>query len=198
VHNDYSYEVPPKFEIFSDQLEITSAGGLVSELSHEEFFEGYSIPRNKELMRIFKDLDMVEYLGSGVPRILQSYGRECFRVTDNFLRMTMPNAVIKDVEEGGQIGGSIQLTTRQKEILSLIEKDNQISKRQLAQILKINYCALAHPEMAQVIQGALFHHNEDWYDSDYAEELKDVVDELKDHIWKIFTSRVHWNCWQKI
>jgi hypothetical protein len=50
------------------------------------------------------------------------------------------------LSEGGQIGGqiggsiswsigwSIQLTTRQKEILSLIEKDTQISKRQLAQI----------------------------------------------------------------
>ena len=108
VHNDYSFEVPPKFEIFSDRLEITSAVGLVSGLSHEEFFEGYSIPRNKELMRIFKDLDMVEYLGSGVPRILQSYGRECFRFTDNFLRMTLPNALVKNVDEGGQIGGQIK------------------------------------------------------------------------------------------
>ena len=43
---------------------------------------------------------------------------------------------------GGQIGGAIQLTTRQKEILSLIEDDTQISKRQLAQILKINHLAV--------------------------------------------------------
>lgn len=60
--------------------------------------------------------------------------------------MTLPNAVVKNVDEGGQIGsqkgGSIQLTRRQNEILSLIEKDNQISKRQLAQILKINHSAV--------------------------------------------------------
>ena len=28
IHNDYTNEVPPKFEIFDDRLEITSAGGL--------------------------------------------------------------------------------------------------------------------------------------------------------------------------
>ena len=28
VHNDYFNEVPPKFELFSDRLEITSTGSL--------------------------------------------------------------------------------------------------------------------------------------------------------------------------
>ncbi len=55
----------PKFEIFEDRIEITSAGGLPDALTQEEFFDGVSIPRNKELMRIFKDLDMVEQLGFG-------------------------------------------------------------------------------------------------------------------------------------
>jgi len=64
----------------------------------DEFFEGFSVPRNKELMRIFRDLDLVEYLGSGIPRILTSYGRECFRFTENFLRMTFPTTV-QDTEQ---------------------------------------------------------------------------------------------------
>ena len=59
-------------------------------LTEEEFFDGYSVPRNKELMRVFRDLDLVEHLGSGIPRILRAYGRECFRFTENFLRMTIP------------------------------------------------------------------------------------------------------------
>jgi len=42
----------------------------------EDFFAGYSIPRNKTLMRVFKGLDMVEYLGSGMPRILKAYSRD--------------------------------------------------------------------------------------------------------------------------
>ncbi len=41
-------------------------------------------------MQIFKDLGMVEQLGSGIPRILKSYGKECFSFSDNFLRMNFP------------------------------------------------------------------------------------------------------------
>ena len=48
----------------ADRIEITSAGGLPEGLSKQEFFEGFSVPRNKELMRIFKDLELVEQLGS--------------------------------------------------------------------------------------------------------------------------------------
>jgi len=70
--------------------EITSFGSLPQGMTEKEFFEGYSVPRNKELMRVFKDLDLVEHLGSGVPRILRSYGKECFKFTENFLRMIFP------------------------------------------------------------------------------------------------------------
>jgi len=126
VHNDYTNEIPPKFEIFDDRLEITSAGGLPESLSQEEFFEGFSVPRNKEIMRVFKDLDLVEQLGSGIPRILESYPKECFKFSDNFLRMTFPAAQLEyqaeeknvdasggqindktDAQTGGQIGEQI-------------------------------------------------------------------------------------------
>lgn len=90
VHNDYTTEVPPKFELFDDRIEITSTGGLPDVLSQQEFFEGFSVPRNKEIMRIYKDLDLVEQLGSGIPRILESYPKECFKFTDHFLRMSFP------------------------------------------------------------------------------------------------------------
>ena len=83
-------EVPPKFEIFTDRIEITSAGSLPEGLSEEDFFDGVSIPRNKELMRIYNDLELVEQLGTGVGRILETYGRECFRFTENFTRITVP------------------------------------------------------------------------------------------------------------
>ena len=92
VHNDYTREVPPKFEIFADRLEITSAGSLSNGLDPNEFFMGYSTPVNKEMMRIYKDLKMVEHLGSGIPRILKAYSRDCFTFTSNFLRMSFPSA----------------------------------------------------------------------------------------------------------
>ncbi|MCK5818203.1 MAG: transcriptional regulator [Psychromonas sp.] len=90
IHNAYSREVPPKFELFSDRIEITSAGGLPQGFDQEEFFMGYSVPQNKELMRIIRDVDLVEQLGSGIPRILEAYSKDAFCFTENFTRLVLP------------------------------------------------------------------------------------------------------------
>ena len=90
IHNDYSTELVPKFELFTDRLEITSAGSVLAGQEQEDFFAGYSMPRNKTLMRVFKDLDMVEYLGSGMPRILKAYPREAYSFSTHFIRTAFP------------------------------------------------------------------------------------------------------------
>ena len=36
------------------------------------------------------DVELVESLGSGIPRILRAYGEDCFKFTDNFIRITLP------------------------------------------------------------------------------------------------------------
>jgi predicted HTH transcriptional regulator len=41
-------------------------------------------------MRIYRDVELVESLGSGIPRILRAYGENCFKFTDNFIRITFP------------------------------------------------------------------------------------------------------------
>ena len=46
-----------------------------------------------ELMRIYRDVELVESLGSGIPRILNAYGKNCFKFTDNFIRITFPVSV---------------------------------------------------------------------------------------------------------
>ena len=90
IHNDYSTELVPKFEIFPNRLEITSAGAIHPGKEQDDFFAGYSMPRNKTLMRVFKDLEMVEYLGSGMPRILKAYPRKAYTFATHFIRTTFP------------------------------------------------------------------------------------------------------------
>lgn len=156
VHNDYSFEVPPKFEIFPDRLEITSAGRLPESLSRKEFFTGISIPRNKELMRIYRDLDIVESLGSGIPRILRSYGEECFHFTDNFIRIIFPAGIQESTEEDTQKSGqrsikwpkkwpeeTTEKTTEEttekttEKILNAIAKNPYITQSELAKVCGI-------------------------------------------------------------
>jgi len=92
VHNDYSYGGTPKIEFFSDRVEITSMGGLPYGVSESDFFSGFSIPRNKEIMRVFRDLEIVEQLGSGIPRILEAYSKDVFEIRQSFIRVVLPYA----------------------------------------------------------------------------------------------------------
>jgi len=92
VHNDYSRNAVPTIEVFSDRITITSYGGLPEGLSHENFFECCSMPRNRELMRVFRDVGLVEQLGSGMGRILSAYDKSVFKFVGDFLIVTLPFA----------------------------------------------------------------------------------------------------------
>ena len=92
VHNDYTKGYTPVAEIFSERIKLASYVGMVSGQSEEDFFSGASMPRNRELMSIFKDLDLVEQLGSGMNRILRSYDRSIFRISEHFIRVSFPFA----------------------------------------------------------------------------------------------------------
>ena len=117
VHNDYTLEVPPKFE----------------------FFEGYSVPRNKELMRVFRDLDLVEHLGSGVPRILRSYGKECFKFTENFLRMIFPatEQVTAQVTAQDTAQVTAQVTEQVKELIKILSE--KMDRQEIQDMLGLSH-----------------------------------------------------------
>lgn len=146
VHNDYFNEVPPKFELFSDRLEITSTGTLPDDMSQEDFFNGVSNPRNKELMRVFRDVELVESLGTGLQRVLKSYGRECFIFMDHFIRVVIPYAWLPNNEEttlqkGLQKGLqnlTKALTPIQESILAMVIADPTITTTHMATALRVS------------------------------------------------------------
>lgn len=152
VHNDYTREVPPKFEIFADRIELTSACALPEGLTQAEFFEGYSLPRNKELMRVFRDLEMVEHLGSGLPRITEFYGPDCFRFTENFLRITFPASrlVYADEERAPVAGQATEQVESRPESRPESQLESRLESRLAAKvILQLNATALGKLALAQ-------------------------------------------------
>ena len=134
VHNDYTKEVPPVVEIYADRLSITSYGGLVQGLSEDEFFVGRSMPRNRELMRVFRDLELVEQLGSGIHRILSAYNKDIFKISDNFLEICFPL-------EGGYVNASEQVTEQVTEQVKRLLKslDDRMSIKILMDKLNLKH-----------------------------------------------------------
>ena len=136
VHNDYSYGNSPIIELYSDRIEITSAGGLPQELSQEEFLEGVTAPRNKELIRVFKDVDLIENIGSGVLRILDAYDKSCFKFMEHFLRVTFKyrenpfeyddTAKVKSSKLGSK--KSSKLAVSEEQILELCKTEKSLKE----------------------------------------------------------------------
>lgn len=149
VHNDYSYGNSPIIELYSDRVEITSAGGLPQELSQEEFLEGVTAPRNKELIRVFKDVDLIENIGSGVLRILDAYDKSCFKFMDHFLRVSFKyrenpfeydskNKVSANDTINDTLKDTTKLTKNEQQILSLIISNNQITREEIVNETKLS------------------------------------------------------------
>ena len=74
-------------KFFLIDLHLFFYGGLPQEITKEDFFSGVSAPRNQELMRVFKDVQLVEQLGSGMERIMSVYDKSIFEFLPNFLRV---------------------------------------------------------------------------------------------------------------
>jgi len=147
VHNDYTSEVPPVVEIYSDRLTITSYGGLVQGLNKEEFFAGRSMPRNRELMRVYRDLKLVEQLGSGIHRILKAYDKSIFKMSANFLEISFP---FEPDYESKKVSNQVGLVDRlvdglvesQQKIIKLIAETPNISKKEMAKRIGISTTAI--------------------------------------------------------
>ena len=127
VHNDYTKGVP-LVEIFSDKIVITSCGGLVEGLNEYDFFKCRSMPRNRELMRVFRDMELVEQIGSGMSRILKVYNPSIFELTPSFTVVTFPfeNAFKSSVD---------RINNRTKTTLDVIKENPSATIEFISQVL---------------------------------------------------------------
>lgn len=137
IHNDYIGGAYPVFEIYDDRIEVISSGGLPLGLSETEFFEGRSLPRNKELMRIFSDMDLCEQLGSGMRKILRTYPKTIFHISEHFLdvkfmydkkALSILNA---EIAIGG-VNGGVNISDKEKKIISYLKQNDSDSTDEIS------------------------------------------------------------------
>jgi ATP-dependent DNA helicase RecG len=95
VHRDYAFSASTLISIYSNRIEIVSAGGLVQGFSLIDVMEGLSVCRNQGLADVFYRLDLIEAYGTGLKRILGVYptmdADQLFRVTEHVFKVILPN-----------------------------------------------------------------------------------------------------------
>ena len=93
-HANYFIHSNIKIEFFPDKAKITSPGGIFN-ATMDDIMNGVQTYRNPRLVNVFDKLHLIENLGTGIPRTLQSFeGYEVkpeFRASENFFIVTLPN-----------------------------------------------------------------------------------------------------------
>ncbi len=114
VHNDFSREIPPVFEIFSDRMEFTSYGGLIYGQSREDFFSCSSMPRNRG--------------------ILNAYDRTIFEISEHFIKVIFPFSWVD--ENGDDIKILLILEKEPNITAKKISEKVGFSTRKISRIIK--------------------------------------------------------------
>ncbi len=151
LHNDYIHGSYPVVEVYDDRIDVVSSGGLPVGMTEDEFFAGRSHPRNRELMRIFSDMDLCEQLGSGMKKILRTYPRDIFDISEHFIAAGFHYnkeavAILKEQADGGLNGGlnggvnssvhdsGTKLSVNTQVVLEALKEDGTLTQKQLADL----------------------------------------------------------------
>ncbi|MEW6711145.1 MAG: RNA-binding domain-containing protein [Candidatus Riflebacteria bacterium] len=91
---------------------------------------------DEELMRVFRDLEIVEQLGSGVPRIVEKYGRKVFEIKPNFIRVILPYAEHDNMSPQKTVEKTVEETSVKtvEKIIQAMKDEPGITIEKLAQI----------------------------------------------------------------
>lgn len=127
VHNHW-LDGAPAFTVFEDRIEILSRGTIPPKQTMDGFFAGESVPVNEKLAKIILQLHISEQTGRGVPAIVEAYGRDIFRFTENNIKVTIPFERLNDngdVQVGSsdvQVNVQVDAQVARDEALSPAEK----------------------------------------------------------------------------
>ncbi len=145
LHNKWIEGNEPMISVFSNRIEILSRGTIPPAQTIEGFFLGESIPVNEKLSDIFLQLHLSEKSGRGVPKIVETYGKECIEFRKNSIVVKIPFNWINVV--GNKVGNKVgnnkkKLTNNRLIIIQEIRNNPNVTTVQLANILCISETAV--------------------------------------------------------
>lgn len=154
LHNSWIDLTPPSVYIFTDRLEIASYGGLPFGLSLDGFFNGETHPVNKALQSIFIQLDYAEQTGHGVPIIVQKYGTEVFKISENYITVTIPFAFepqwAKALKSENHLSS---LNQTQKDIYNYLKSNPSSTTSKIAEDLNLSLSTIKHSTAKLIKEG---------------------------------------------
>lgn len=139
VHREYALSGSTLINIFDDRIEFISLGGLPKGIEYDDIMLGVSLPRNKKLADVFYRLRLIEAYGTGISKIMRSYGnmseKPLIEVTNNAFKIVLPNTKIKSVN----LNDNEQFAP----VLKLLDTAKQITRGDVEKLLNVSYTTAA-------------------------------------------------------
>ncbi len=137
VHREYSFRASTLISIYSDRIEFTSIGGLVSGVTLKDVLMGISVCRNTKLANIFYRLELIEAYGTGMRKIMNAYegiGKTPqIETSDNAFKIILPNLNAQTEQKQLSTEGDSQ----EEGVIQLVRKQGMVTRKEVEKLLGI-------------------------------------------------------------
>ena len=157
VHRDYSFRASTLVSVYADRIEFVSVGGLLSDIELDDIMLGLSVCRNPKLAAIFYRLQLIEAYGTGMPKIMNTYGetelKPKIEVSSNAFKITLPNRNAGANHTETLIG---TVKGDEKRILDFIGSHGHIVRRDVDQLLDVSQATANRILKHMVAKGLIY------------------------------------------
>lgn len=134
VHRNYHIQAPSKIAIYDDRLELFSPGNFSGPIEQDQLLKGLTYLRNPAICKIFREMGLVEKMGTGFINIFKSYeawGLEKPQIIEgaNFIKCILPRGSSQALQEKVQT---------EEDILSLFYTQNEITAQDVVHKFSIS------------------------------------------------------------
>lgn len=107
IHRNYHLPSPSKILIYDDRIEVFSPGNFWGPIKSDQLLKGITYLRNPAICKVFREIGLVEKMGTGFIQIFQSYekwGLEKPQIIegDNFVKCILPRPYHHKVIKQGE------------------------------------------------------------------------------------------------
>lgn len=140
VHREYSFRASTFISIYTDRIEFTSIGGLVSGVTLKDVMMGISVCRNVKLANVFYRLELIEAYGTGILKIMDAYEgtgmTPQIETSDNAFKIILPNLNAKTEQKEPENTGS-EGSMEEEKVIALAKERGFVTRKEVEILLDI-------------------------------------------------------------
>lgn len=141
VHREYSYRASTFISIYTDRIEFTSIGGLVSGVTLKDVMMGISVCRNVKLANIFYRLELIEAYGTGILKIMDAYAENGMtpqiEASDNAFKIILPNLNFQ-LENKEPKRKKPENDENEEKVIALSREKGSVTRKEIEKLLSIS------------------------------------------------------------